>query len=62
MAPVRASCTLPGLWRYFGWALAKGVLNRAGLQENAGWAVRSQVGLCQSIVGEGPQSLGKSPA
>jgi len=30
LVPVRAACTLPGLWHCFGWALAKGVLEGRG--------------------------------
>ena len=29
---VGTACALQGLWHHFGWALAKGVLERAGLQ------------------------------
>ena len=41
LAPVKATCTLPSLWHCFGWVLAKGVLERASLQENVvvGYAV-----------------------
>lgn len=33
-SPFRGSYTLPGLWHHSGWALAKGSLKGAGLQEN----------------------------
>lgn len=36
LAPDRAVCTLVGLWHGFGWTLARDVLERICLQENAG--------------------------
>ena len=39
LAPIRAACTLPGLWKSFGYATAKGESEGAGLLENAGWGV-----------------------
>lgn len=37
LATIGAAYTLPGLWHCYGLALAKGILEGAGLQENAGW-------------------------
>lgn len=34
--PIGTACTLPSLWKHFGWALTKGELEEAGLLENAG--------------------------
>lgn len=36
LAPIRAGCLLPDWWHHFGWSLAKGVSEEAGLQESAG--------------------------
>ena len=34
LEPIRAACTLLGLWHCFGWVQAKDVLVEAGVQEN----------------------------
>lgn len=36
LAPIRTGCLLPDWWHHFGWSLAKGVSEEAGLQESAG--------------------------
>ena len=36
LVPVEAAYTLTGLWYRFGWALAKGILDRVGVPENMG--------------------------
>ena len=62
LTPIRAACTLPGLWYHFAWTLDVGVLEGASLQENSGVGHAVLAKIVRSAVGGDVEPFWSIPA
>ena len=52
MVPVRAACTLSGLWNHFGWILAKGHIGGGRSTGECGGSTHSVSKVCMDLLSE----------